>query len=156
MNLTLMKKVAGQWIYCTHDQYNIVSICMEALQWNLYVFDCWLYDDANWAMYTTCRQRMISSREDVAIIFPSLEGQREEALRLLEEYCIRVWCLSRRAKLMPHVAIKEMERAYLIIKKSKKAAPHSDDIRRNSISPGFATYGQLLSIVSPKTKVRDE
>lgn len=144
MNLTLMKKVAGQWVYRSPDQYEIVQLCEEALQWNLYGFDCWLFDDAHWSMYTTSRQRMIASREDVARGYPALKADRDEVVRLLARHCVNVWRYTRKARLASHAAIADMKLAYMTARCLKTRPISKDGTRRNSIEPGAASYGQTV------------
>lgn len=146
MNLTLMTKQDDQWVYRTPDQYELVQACREILGWDLYVFDCWLYDDRNWSMYTSGRQSMIASREDLARGYPAVREDRSEATFLLAGHCVTVWHCTRKPKMAQHRAVEEMELAYSKARGIKRPAVPSDRVRRNSIAPGAATYGHFQTM----------
>jgi len=138
-----MTKVSDEWVYRTQDQYDIARACGEILNWNLYLFDCWLFDDSNWSMYTTGRQRMIASRDEMARLYSNVRGDQNETALLLAAHCVTVWKCTRKSKFKPNGAVEDMEIAYMKARVMKRPAVPSDRTRRNSIAPGAATYGHF-------------
>jgi hypothetical protein len=144
LNLTLLRKQAEQWVYRCPEQQTLVQACEDILQWKLYAFDCWLYDDANWSMYTSGRQRMIASREEVARLYPAVREDRLEATLLLAAHCAMAWRCTRKARLAPHPAITDMEQAYARARLIKRPAAPKSGKPSHSIAPGVAAYGHLV------------
>ena len=143
VDLTLMTKVSNEWVYRTQDQYDLARVCEEILNWNLYIFDCWLFDDSNWSMYTSGRQRMIASRDEMARRYPTFRGNTSEAELMLAAHCVTAWKCTRKSKLKPNSVVAEMKIAYLKARGMKRPTVGGDRIRRNSIAPGAATYGHF-------------
>lgn len=146
VDLTLMTKVSNEWVYRSQDQYELARACGEILDWNLYVFDCWLFDDSNWSMYTSGRQRMIASRDEMARHYPSVCADQNEAALLLATHCVTAWRCTRKCKLKPHSVLAELALAYAKARGMKRPALPIDRIRRNSIAPGAATYGHFQTV----------
>lgn len=141
-----MTKVSNEWVYRTQDQYDIARACEEILNWNLYLFDCWLFDNSNWSMYTSGRQRMIASRDEMARLYPNVRGDKNEVALLLATHCVAAWRCTRNSKLKPNIVIEDMEIAYIKSRGMKRPSVPSDRIRRNSIAPGAATYGHFQTV----------
>jgi hypothetical protein len=141
-----MTKVSNEWVYRTQDQYDIALACGEILNWNLYLFDCWLFDDSNWSMYTSGRQRMIASRDEMARLYPNVHGDKNEVALLLAAHCVTAWRCTRKGKLKPNTVVEDMEIAYIKARGMKRPVVPSDRIRRNSIAPGAATYGHFQAV----------
>lgn len=146
VDLTLMKKVAHEWVYRTQDQYELARACEEFLNWNLYVFDSWLFEDSNWSMFTSGRQRMISSREEIARLYPTVRHDINEATLLMATHCITAWRCTRKCKIKQHSAVTDMERAYVKARGIKRPAGSTKRSRHNSIAPGSATYGHIQTV----------
>lgn len=146
-----MNKAAGEWVYRTPEQYELSRFSEELLNWNLYVFDCWLFDDRNWAMYTSGRQRMIFSREELARLYPAVMNDTSEAGLLLVAHCVTVWRCTRNFKFKSTIAVKEMELAYAKARGIHRAALSLDRAGSNLAARGRANYGHLQTIHASST-----
>jgi hypothetical protein len=121
MNLTLLYPLRGQWVYHAQDQAELARFSWEVLQWDLYAFDCWVFDDSNWSMYTRQRQRLIALRSDLSIAHAQVSGDRIALQRLLSAHCISVCKATRSGRLPENAMLKALECACRHAKRQFKA-----------------------------------
>ncbi len=135
MNLLLLQQNGGQWMYRSSDQEVLVRLARELLQWDLYAFDCWVFDDSNWSMYTRHRQRLITLRGDLSLAHAQVQGDPIALERVLSAHCINVCKTARSGRLQAHAVLQALEGAYPHAKRRHKelgqpSAPASAPPRR--------------------------
>lgn len=120
MNLLLLQQNSGQWMYNSPHHEALACLAREVLQWDLYAFDCWVFDDSNWSMYTRHRQRLITLRGDLSIAQAQVGGDCLALERLLSAHCISVCKTTRSGRLQAHAALQALEGAYPRAKRRHK------------------------------------
>jgi hypothetical protein len=135
MNLTLLQQSGGQWVYRSPEQMELARLCLNLLHWDLHAFDCWVFDDNNWSMYTRQRQRLIALRGDLSIAHAQLGDDCGALERLLCTHCINVYKTTRSSKVADHPVLEALVCAYPVAKHKVRACaptvapPRRDDER---------------------------
>jgi hypothetical protein len=120
MNLSLLQQRCGEWSYRSQDQMELSRFSSDVLHWDLQAFDCWVFDDRNWSMYTRNRQRLIALREDLSIAYAHVRDDRMVLEQLLLAHCISAYKTTRTSKIPQHPALAALERAYPYAKLRQK------------------------------------
>ncbi len=110
MDINLLTFKDGQWVYRNTDQQGLVDECTMLLNWDLYQFDCWIFDSQNWSMYTRRRQDLIALRGELAIAYGKACDQSARGL-LIANYCIRAWKSTRALERRECPEVQELELA---------------------------------------------
>ncbi len=106
INLLIFKDC--QWVYRSSDQLELVADCSALLNWDLYLFDRWLFDSQNWNMYTRRRQDLIALRTDLALAYGKASDQQAREL-LIVNYCMRAWKSTRALERRECAEVQELE-----------------------------------------------
>ena len=102
----------GVWSYRSKVQQVLLGDCMSLLNWNMYHFDCWLFDSDKWSMYTRRRQFLIDLRTDLAAEWEKKANDFAARELLILNFCVQVWIKTRSQEFREVPEIKDMERAY--------------------------------------------
>ena len=124
MDINFLALKEGVWTYQTSDQRVLVADCSRLLNWDLFRFDCWLFGNSNWNMYTRRRQHLIDLRTHLAESWKCNENDFSARDSLIADFCVRAWERTRTPEMRGLPEVVELEGAY---QKAKS-------VRRKSLS----------------------
>jgi hypothetical protein len=112
MNLHLLSRLDGQWVYEAPEQTLVAEVARTKLGWDLYAFDCWVYDSRNWSMYTRERQRHIQLRQELSLHAMRHAHEGERLIHCVALHCIDTWHNARSSKVAPAELLASLKSAH--------------------------------------------
>jgi len=105
MDVALLVLRAGVWTYRLEGQEQLVERCLTLLGWDLYRYDCWLFESNEWRMYTRRRVQLIEKRIDLAAQWVKSADLAASVEPMLADFCIEAWKTTRTPtlRLVPEV-----------------------------------------------------
>lgn len=117
----------GVLTYQVQDQQVLVADCNALLHWDLFRFDCWLFDSRKWSMYTRRRQQLIELRTNLVTDWKINANDFAARDRLIADFCIEAWDKTRTQELRGIPEVQELDCAYRTAK----------SVRRKQLSKGM-------------------
>jgi hypothetical protein len=140
----------GAWSYRSSIQQVLLGDCMSLLNWNMYHFDCWLFDSDKWSMYTRRRQLLIDLRTELASKWEQKANDFAARELLILDFCMQVWAKTRSQEFREVPEIKDMECAYrkakALRRKLQSKATNLNSVKRKRISPNSRLMPHVLMV----------
>jgi len=143
INFLIVKE--GAWSYQVGDQQVLLADCRALLHWDLFHFDCWLFDNNKWTMYTRRRQHLIALRTELATDWKCKANDFAARNLLITNFCMDAWEKTRSQEFRGIPEVQELEDAYRNAKalrrkpasklQSRKVAPSTIRISSTRLIP---------------------